>query len=570
MKKKILALIVTAFIILPCMALFAACGDVKVSGLKVKVNGQEYTETSTTKVELTYGTEVSFEAVAVYSDDSEKAIIADDITIVDENNIIGTKPNVGEYQINFGYKGFEIEVTVKINPIALAVPTTSSSFTFNGENQTIELDNFNSQLMAVSGNTQKNAGDYSAVVSLLDKVNYVWADGTTEDKQISWGIEKLAIAKPTKTTQEYYYNGDVQNLALTGFDSNLMEKVEGCFGTDASSYVAVIGLKDKVNCVWLDNTTENIGINWSINKIQAVAPAHAALSGTYDKNKTLLDYVLDEGFTWVDATIVPTVNVTSYAAKYNLDSDNYSDANVTITLNLQKAQAVAPAHDAFSGTYDKNKTLLDYVLDEGFTWVDATIVPTVNVTSYSAKYNLDSVNYNDAEVEVALNLSKADAVWVNYQGALSGTYDENKTLLDYVLASGYAWADQTVVPTVSVTEYDATYNTDAINYNDAVGKIVINVSPKQVAKPVVSENQNLVYNGESQTIEIENGDGLYLTVSGDELNQTNAGEYNVTFTINDNNYIFADESSLVELTWEIAKKEVEIKTTNLLVSYMMV
>ena len=50
--------------------------------------------------------------------------------------------------------------------------------------------------------------------------------------------------------------------------------------------------------------------------------------------------------------------------------------------------------------------------------------------------------------------------------SLSGTYDPNKTLGNYALAEGFAWADAGEIPVCTKTEYAAIYNADSDNYED--------------------------------------------------------------------------------------------------------
>jgi len=50
----------------------------------------------------------------------------------------------------------------------------------------------------MSGTTSAtNAGNYSVTLSLNNKFNYVWSDGTTTDKTIGWSIGPLSISGAT-------------------------------------------------------------------------------------------------------------------------------------------------------------------------------------------------------------------------------------------------------------------------------------------------------------------------------------------------------------------------------------
>lgn len=302
-------------------------------GFKVLINNTTFTADENNELVLEVGTEVSFSAVAILDDDSEKAIDNSSLTIVDEDNIIGTTPAEGTYEVTITYGNYPaIVVTVVIQNSGLAVPTaTTASLTYTGAEQTLALTGFDATKMSITGNTGTNADNYTATVSLLDKVNTKWADGTTTDKTIAWTIAKA----------------------------------------------------------------------------QAVAPTHTALSGTYDPAKTLADYTLDDNFVWVDNTQTPTVVSNTFEAKYNPDADNYLDAIVDITINIAKAQAVAPTHRVVTGTYDPAKTLADFDLEDGFVWTSEalTVVPQVSTTTANAIYNPDADNYLDGTATINISIS---------------------------------------------------------------------------------------------------------------------------------------------------------------------
>ena len=449
-------------------------------GFKVLINNTTFTADENNELVLEVGTEVSFSAVAILDDDSEKAIDNSSLTIVDEDNIIGTTPAEGTYEVTITYGNYPaIVVTVVIQNSGLAVPTaTTASLTYTGAEQTLALTGFDATKMSITGNTGTNADNYTATVSLLDKVNTKWADGTTTDKTIAWTIAKA----------------------------------------------------------------------------QAVAPTHTALSGTYDPAKTLADYTLDDNFVWVDNTQTPTVVSNTFEAKYNPDADNYLDAIVDITINIAKAQAVAPAHTALSGTYNPAKTLADYALNSGFAWTNSTIVPEVNTTVYAAVYNPDADNYLGATVNITLNIAKAQAVAPTHR-VVTGTYDPAKTLADFDLEDGFVWTSEslTVVPQVSTTTANAIYNPDADNYLDGTATINISISPLAIARPSLTEDMTYTYNGEEQEVSVEDFDDTKMSITGNKA--TNASnEITAVVTITDSNYVFEGGVATFNLVWAINPK----------------
>ena len=104
----------------------------------------------------------------------------------------------------------EIIVTDKVT-----IPE-GKTLTYTGKEQT-GVDS--SDYYTVSGNTATNAGSYTATVSLNDKTNYTWSDGTTADKKIKWTISKAAnplkISPKTASVKYSKLKKKTQTLAVT-------------------------------------------------------------------------------------------------------------------------------------------------------------------------------------------------------------------------------------------------------------------------------------------------------------------------------------------------------------------
>ncbi len=64
--------------------------------------------------------------------------------------------------------------------------------------------------------------------------------------------------------------------------------------------------------------------------------------------------------------------------------------------------------------------------------------------------------------------------------ALSGVYDENKTLLDYPLPENFRWENPTKTPVCNLSLYSAIYNADVDNYEDISLYVTLTLSKKTV------------------------------------------------------------------------------------------
>ncbi|MDE6968050.1 MAG: dockerin type I repeat-containing protein, partial [Clostridia bacterium] len=118
--------------------------------------------------------------------------------------VIGEKIESGS-----GYVATAIELSnknYKINPasmncyysIAKAVlnkPVGNEAFEYTGLEQTYKPEGYEERTMAITGNSATEVGKYSAVISLKDKKNYVWADGTNGDITIEYAITGVPVVE---------------------------------------------------------------------------------------------------------------------------------------------------------------------------------------------------------------------------------------------------------------------------------------------------------------------------------------------------------------------------------------
>ncbi len=243
--------------------------------------------------------------------------------------------------------------------------------------------------------------------------------------------------------------------------------------SDSGSYRLKVVVMDGVN----EETFYSEEMSVSIVKGTHVGITHRTLSGKYDSNTRLSSYLLDEGYSWVDATIVPTVNVREYNAIYNIDSENYNDLSLTITIELAKGDAQVASYNVRANRYkySPEKTLMDYPFDEEeWRWADLSIIPTVGANYYKAYYNPDKDNYFDYETEVGLVIEKG--VYENipdleltfeYENGLNvrTIKQDHQDLLGHYRFNNSV-SNATELNEIKTFEFKATYNADSANYND--------------------------------------------------------------------------------------------------------
>lgn len=235
-----------------------------------------------------------------------------------------------------------VTVTVKDVTITYGEEIPAFSYTVTGlvEGETLSDE-------AVYSGAGTDAGVYDISVSRLT---------ASDNYAVTVKTGTLTINKKTAevtwtNAENYVYSPAGQTLPTATYDgktASLICTKDGtvCDFKNAGTYTVTI--KEDKNYTLSGETTKTIVIE---KATYTSVTAHEALSGIYDPNKTLGNYTLSEGFTWVNPDEVPVCTKTVYEAKYNKDPANYEDFVTTVTLVLQKA-TVALAQNLFEFNFD--------------------------------------------------------------------------------------------------------------------------------------------------------------------------------------------------------------------------
>lgn len=230
-------------------------------------------------------------------------------------------------------------VTVKVNDVTITYGETPKfECTVTG---LVEGETLSGEAVYIGAGT--DAGDYEISVSGITasenyKVTFVTGKLTINKKtaEVAWTIAESYVYNDGQTLPTATYDGKTANLKFT-------KDGKACEFKNAGAYTVTVADDNYI----LTNNEKTI----VINKARYTAAPALSLSGTYDPNKTLGNYALAEGFTWADAGETPVCTKTEYAAKYNMDHDNYEDFETKVTLVLQKA-TVTLAQNLFEFNYD--------------------------------------------------------------------------------------------------------------------------------------------------------------------------------------------------------------------------
>ena len=240
-------------------------------------------------------------------------------------------------------------VTLTISPAKVTVKVDDVTITY-GEMPKFEytvaglVDGETLSGEAVYSGAGKDVGEYDISVSGIT---------ASDNYKITFVPGKLTINKKTAEVawtiaENYVYSPEGQTLPTATYDGKTARLIftkdgKACEFKTAGTYTVTVADDNYI----LTNNEKTI----VINKARYTAAPALSLSGTYAPDKTLGNYALSEGFTWVNPDEVPVCTKTEYAAKYNTDSANYEDFETKVTLVLQKA-TVTLAQDLFEFNYD--------------------------------------------------------------------------------------------------------------------------------------------------------------------------------------------------------------------------
>lgn len=200
-------------------------GDAK-TAVVTQVAGQ--TQIPAGGYEVTYGGAASQTAAGTY-----------DITVTIMNN-------------NFCFEDGENAMVVgqlTIGKQAVDIPAADdTAFTYNGAAQTYAVAE--SGLYTVEGDVQKDAGSYIVIVSLNDKANYTWSDGSTEDKTYDFVIAAKPVTATWMGLDQVY--GDGQKVSLI---------IDGLEGGDSVENAVITGISTEAGSHQLTVTLENYVIS---------------------------------------------------------------------------------------------------------------------------------------------------------------------------------------------------------------------------------------------------------------------------------------------------------------------
>lgn len=316
--------------------------------------------------------------------------------------VISYEMSVEFIEVKFAIDFPNVTVTYDGQPHGVLVKKTDES-----KNYTITYGTTENDCTLTSSPEYTNAGTYKIYFKVVDNdtlaehVGYVTL--TINKKAVTVTVKDVTITYGDTPAFSYAVTGLVKGENLSG------EAVYSGAGTDAGDYViSVSGLTASDNyAVTVKTGTLTINkktaeVAWTIAENYVYSPAGQTLpTATYDGKTANLIFTKD-------GKACEFKNAGTYTVTIKEDKNYTLSGETTKTIVIEKATYTSvTAHEALSGIYDPNKTLGNYTLSEGFTWVNPDEVPVCTKTEYDVKYNKDPENYDYLDTTVTLVLQKA-------------------------------------------------------------------------------------------------------------------------------------------------------------------
>lgn len=230
---------------------------------------------------------------------------------------------------------YEINITnaiLIVNAKAITAPQvdTEQKLTYDGSQKTFVIAE--GEGYTVSGNTATEAGNYAATLTLTDKENTVWADGSTDDLTFAWSIDKAERELSASATLGYkVINVSADNLA----------EVE--YSTDGKTYSALADGKIAVE----------ISLNYTVYlryKETSNYLASEAVEVKLTLTKAIVaEYIADsfgEEFTFADIDRYNAVKTLAQAAEGTSEECDEAIANLDAKYNALMNGAKESVEDA--------------------------------------------------------------------------------------------------------------------------------------------------------------------------------------------------------------------------------
>ncbi len=231
--------------------------------------------------------------IAYIEEDANCKVITTGEQISSGNNYIASAIELSNK--NYKINNSTMNKTFSIAKAKLNKPSGEINFEYDGDEKEFLPTGFDSKTMNLTGNTATNVGSYTAAISIKDKHNYMWQDGSNVDIILNYSITLTPQVEENNSVYKFIYIDD-EGYRKTYSEGNITHGVNdsGLNGgrlvlgnispnTSVKRFVETLGydtskivIKDKagkeiyVNGVPVDQSTYDkrfelaVGTGWSV------------------------------------------------------------------------------------------------------------------------------------------------------------------------------------------------------------------------------------------------------------------------------------------------------------------
>ncbi len=323
--------------------------------------------------------------------------------------------NAGTYTVtykvpdtNTNYTGtFSVAFTI-VKAQLEKVTLVENTFEYTGDEIVSQDNNFDSNKMNFSGDIKAtNVGNYSITVSLKDKANYEWKDGTTTDLVLNWSI--------TQATPNYTIPTDL--TSVKGKTLNDVTLPSGFTWNDESTvltagthtYKATYTPSDTTNYKTITDIDIEVVVKNTFNVITSVDGGNGTITPSktdvVEGTKVEITFTPNTGY-MIDKVLVNTVETTVTGNKIELTVNegkevvvSYKKIPFTVTVKDVDGATITPngvvavsygEDKEFTITANSGYKLVKVLVDETDKTADM-VGDTLKLTNITSNINLEVV-----------------------------------------------------------------------------------------------------------------------------------------------------------------------------------
>ena len=334
-------------------------------------------------------------------------------------------------------------------------------------------------------------------------------------------VNPIEVSEPT-VSGTYTYNGNEQQVTLTGFNSSYMTIVSGDTGINAGDYTIVITLDE--NYTWADGSDGNV--LWTIEK--AIPSYELPTDITSTIGSKLEDVDLPDGFEWQNPeTILNSKGEFKYLATYNLNDNNYAiveNIEITITVYQVLTMVINNAPVVYDGENHEIEITLYYNGEE----VEQSEVVSQLTIVYKLNDTIITVPQAVGDYTVIINMLLNDYYMVEY----------NKQLTNNLTISNVNFS--ITLEKISVGDVTISYESTVRTWT----QISSSIKEKLI---FTDASGNVITLGSSDIISIDSmTNGIYTYDNTNTSTNVAGSTYLATLKLESSNYMLENDTILVK------------------------